>query len=195
VLRAKQLRILFVDDEELEIFNLLKSEGYDVDHWTDVATMDSLCDGRFHVIFLDVRGVGSKFGGSGIDLLKYVAKHSPLTQRYIFSAKPFSAAETQVIQKCANDTLSKDSGFFEIVEELDRYARSITAERVINLIENEGIKLSWFDKWRIKRGHELPKARLEVLSKGLSASADGLKIVANATAIAATLMKISLAAS
>ncbi len=54
---------------------------YDVDHWEDVDNLDNIVDGRHHVVFLDVRGVGGKYGGNGLDYWKQAELSRRLTGR------------------------------------------------------------------------------------------------------------------
>jgi len=188
-INAKKLRVLFVDDEELEIIKALKGEGYDVEYWRDVDHLDGLCDGRYHVIILDVRGIGSKYGGNGLGVLKYVATHNPLIYTCIFSAKPFTGEEADIIRKYAGRSITKDCTLYELIDVLESYASTLTERKITELIESK-FALRWWDKWSLKRGKPLSIGRLETLSKASKTGVDAIKIVSNMTTVAVTLYKI-----
>jgi DNA-binding NtrC family response regulator len=186
---AKKLRVLFIDDEELEITHALKSEGYDIEHWRDVDNLDGLCDGRYHVIFLDVRGIGGKYGGNGLNVLKYIATHNPLIYTCIFSAKPFTGEEAETIRQYAGRAITKDCSTYDLIEILETYAATLSADKVTELLDNK-LGLSWFDRWKLKRGQQLSQSRLARLSKASKAGADAIKVAANMTSAAMSLYKI-----
>src|SRR5689334_15378163 len=115
-MNTKQLRILFIDDEDLPIIQAFRDEHYDVQHWKEVESLDALVDGRFHVIFIDVRGVGEKFGGTGLNLLQYISTHNPLVFTVVFSAKPFTGQESELIRRHADRCITKDCTFYDLTD-------------------------------------------------------------------------------
>ena len=186
---AKKLRVLFVDDEELEITNALKREGYDIEHWRDVENLDQLCDGRYQVILLDVRGIGGKYGGNGLNVLKYVATHNPLVYTCIFSAKPFTGEEAEVIRQYAGRSITKDSTIFELIDIFETYASTLSEEKVLEILESK-FELNWYDKWRLKHGHQLSQSRLAKISKASKIGLEAIKVASNMTTVAILLFKI-----
>lgn len=185
----KNLRILFIDDDDLEVIRTLKTEGYDVEHWRDVEALTGIADGRYHVTFLDVRGVGEKYGGNGLDILKYVATHNPLVYTIVFSAKPFTPAESEVIRQYAKKSMEKDCTFYEITETLEEFAKSISIDTVISQIEKT-VKLNWWQKIMIRKGFRLPDRSIQKLARASGLTKDAITIVANITTIAAALIKL-----
>src|SRR5687768_13946462 len=125
---VKKLRILFIDDEDLPIIQAFRDEKYDVQHWRDVESLDAIVDGRFHIIFVDVRGVGQKFGGTGLNLVEYIRNHNPLVYTIVFSAKPFTGQESELIRKCADRCITKDCTFYELSEAIEQYARGLSTD-------------------------------------------------------------------
>lgn len=188
-LSPKQLRILFIDDEKLEVINTLKAEGYDVDYWDDVKNLDNIVDGRYHIVFLDVRGIGSKYGGNGLDILKYISEHNPLVYSIVFSAKPFNGAESELIRIHAKRCMTKDCSFYELVEALEEYARSLSPDRIIAELEKT-VKLGLITKWKIRRGATLSQASIEKLANASGIAKDAVKVVANMTTVAYSLIKL-----
>lgn len=187
-MEAKKLRVLFVDDEELEIVKVLRQEGYQADHWHDVENLDVLVDGRYQVVFLDVRGIGRKHNGNGLDVLKYVATYNPLVYRVVFSAKPFTARENEITRQFADRVVTKDCTTYELIDVLDRYAKSVSVDYVVAKIASQ-VPLGWFAKWKIKRGMALSEGQIGKLSKKVTVASDATKIVANIAATAAILVK------
>jgi DNA-binding NtrC family response regulator len=186
---AKQLRILFVDDEKLEVVSTLKNEGYDVDYWADVENLENIVDGRYHVVFLDVRGIGSKYGGNGLDIVKYVGTHNPLVFTIVFSAKPFTGAESDLIRQYAKRSMEKDCTFYEVLELLEEHAKSLSPETIIHELEKT-VKVGLIQRWQIRRGSPLSRASIEKLAKSSGITQDAVKIVSNTTAIAVSLFKL-----
>lgn len=189
MISPKNLRILFIDDEKLEIINILRKEGYDVEHWEDVDNLEKIVDGRYHIVFIDVRGIGEKYGGNGLDVLKYIGIHNPIIHSIIFSAKPFTGTESELIRKHAKRSMSKDCTFYEIAELLDEYSKSLTPESVINELEKT-VKLGFFAKRKIRGGNNLSKDEIEKFAKKSGIATDAIKIVANTTTIAASIIKL-----
>jgi ABC-type dipeptide/oligopeptide/nickel transport system ATPase subunit len=141
------------------------------------------------VIFLDIRGVGEKYGGSGLDILKYVATHNPLIYVAVFSAKPFTGSEAEVIRQHARRSITKDCTVYEIIEILEGYCASMTENAVIRMLEDR-VRLGWIAKWKIRRGRQLSRGQIERISRASAMGADAAKIVANMTTIAVALIKI-----
>lgn len=186
---AKKLRILFVDDEDLEITNVLKREGYDVEHWRDVESLDQLCDGRYQVILLDVRGIGSKNGGNGLDILKYVATHNPLIYACVFSAKPFTGEEADIIRQYAGRSITKDCTAYDLIEILEAYASTLSEKKIMELLESK-FEIGWYTKWQLKRGQKLSESRIARLGKASKIGVDAIKVAGNMTSVAIALYKI-----
>lgn len=189
MINPKKLRILFVDDDDLEVIHTLKSEGYDVEHWKDVENLSGITDGRYHVAFLDVRGVGERYGGNGLDILKYVATHNPLIYTIVFSAKPFTPGESEIIRQHAKKSMEKDCTFYEITEALENFSKSISTEAIISQIEST-IKLGWFQKYKIRQGKALSDRSIQKLARTSGITKDAISIISNITGTAAALVKL-----
>lgn len=194
MLNPKKLRILFIDDETLEIVSTLKSEGYDVDHWPDVQSLENIVDGRYHIVFFDVRGIGEKYGGNGLDIVKYVGTHNPLIHSVVFSAKPFNGAESELIRRYAKMSMTKDCSFYEIAEVIESYAKSITADYLVQEIGRTA-RLGFFQRFKLRQGTPLSPKAIEKIAKNSALGADAIKIVTNVTTVAASLIKLASGAA
>jgi DNA-binding NtrC family response regulator len=186
-MNTKQLRILFIDDEELSIIQTFRDEHYDVQHWKDVESLEALVDGRFQIVFIDVRGVGQKYGGTGLNLLQYISTHNPLVYTVVFSAKPFTGQESELIRQHANRCITKDCTFYDLTDAIEQYAKSLSPDSVITKLEKV-VTLSWWQRFWIRRGKTLPKGSLEGLARKSQITGDAITIVKNCTTIAAGLI-------
>jgi hypothetical protein len=186
----RKLRILFIDDEYLPIVDTFKQEGYDVSYMEDIDNLENLIDGRYQVIFFDVRGIGKKYGGNGLDAVEYVAKHNPLIHRIVFSAKPFSASELERARRSADLCVTKDSTFYDLSAVVEHYANSLSPAFVLERI-SKTMKLSWWQRKKLVWGLELGKSDLSNIAKSSGMASDAISIVANTIAIAAALIGLA----
>jgi len=53
-------RIAFIDDEEIVHVERLRSDGYNITHFSDIDNIDDFIRKKYHVIILDIQGVGKK---------------------------------------------------------------------------------------------------------------------------------------
>jgi hypothetical protein len=174
----------------LAVVSVLKAEGYDVEYWPDVENLEKLTDGRYHVIFLDVRGIGSKYRGNGLDVLKYVATYNPLVYTVVFSAKPFTPSESELVRRYAKHCISKDSTAYEMIDLLHQYASSIDAKRILAALEKH-FPIGWYVKWKLRAGKELSERDIQALAKHSATAHDAYKIAANCAKLTTALIKIS----
>jgi len=177
---GKKLRIIFVDDENIESVSVLKSEGFDVEQWHDVDNLEKLVDGRYQVVFLDVRGIGEKYKGNGLDVLRYVAENNPLIYRIVFSAKPFTAEENETTRRYANRVMTKDCSVYEIIDVINGYGSSLNQESLL-LKANATFPLTWYEKYKLKRGRQLSDRNIEKIAARVDISGDAIKIARNVT--------------
>jgi len=186
----KKIRILFLDDDdELEIVNILKDEGYDVAHWHDVESLESMSDGRYQIIFYDVRGVGEKLKGNGLDVLQYVATHNPLVFNVVFSAKPFSGRENEITRKYANKVLMKDCTAYEVMGVIDSYVTSMSKEQIVAEL-GKYVKLGFFEKRNILAGRELNEKQISKIISRTKLANEYVGLAANVTKLAAGLVAV-----
>lgn len=188
-MNTKQLRILFIDDEDLPVIQTFRDEHYDVQHWKDVESLEALVDGRFQVVFIDVRGVGQRYGGTGLNLLQHISTHNPLVFTIVFSAKPFTGQELELVRQHADRCITKDCTFYDLTDAIELYAKSLTPDSVIERLEKV-VTLTWWQRFRIRRGKVLSERSVEDLAKKSRMAGDAIAIVKNCTAIASGLMAL-----
>ena len=179
----KRVRVLFLDDEHLPVVEILKQQGYDVDQLVRTGALDALCDGRYWVIFFDVRGIGSELGGSGLNVLEYVAEHNPLITRFVYSAKPFEGSEAELVRKYATKVVPKDTTILEIIRLLEETASGIGRDSILEELSHR-FSLSWWQKLKLRLGFGLSRADVLSLSRKVGATADAIKVVSNCVKLA-----------
>lgn len=191
---SKKLRILFVDDDCPSLIDTFKGQGYDVDHWTDINNLEQMVDGRYHVVFMDIRGVGGKLGGNGLHAIKYIAEHNPLIFRVVFSAKPLSSSDGDLVRRYANKALKKDVTFYEVLEEIERYSEAINKKWIMDS-HGQYVRLSAWQRFWLARGKMPSEAALRRAVSTTGNAAESLRIATNVTAIALSLIKIYVGGS
>lgn len=188
---SKKLRILFVDDEPVPMVRSLRSQGFNIEKVEDVENLDNICDGRYHVIFFDVLGVGNAIGGSGFNILEYVAKHNPMIFKILYTAKPIVGDEGEYIRKYANRVVRKDAPAHEVIEILQEHAKQISPDWILAEFEKHSrTKLGIFERRKFIKGTRFDQAEISDLAKRSGIGADSIKIAANLTGIASTLFTI-----
>jgi CheY-like chemotaxis protein len=125
-------RLLFIDDQPVPLVDLLQAEGWRVEYWKDVKTLQRLEDGSFDLVFLDIRGVGNAYSpdDEGLELIRRIKSRNPALILIAFTGETFDAEKTRFFQ-LADGQLNKSSGglkAIEMVEEL--LAERWTGERL-----------------------------------------------------------------
>ncbi|HTA62260.1 MAG TPA: hypothetical protein VK835_07390, partial [Bacteroidia bacterium] len=65
-------RVAFIDDEEIVHVERLRNDGYNITHFPDIDNIDDFVRKKYHVIILDIQGVGKNLSpeSEGWGLLK-----------------------------------------------------------------------------------------------------------------------------
>ncbi|MBC8481217.1 MAG: response regulator transcription factor [Planctomycetes bacterium] len=106
---VKRTRILVIDDEETAFpFEILKNEGYSIDHWLDISDLSKLERGFYDIVILDIGGIGQKLDEDkeGIAVLEHIKRVNPSQiviahsgQSYKSSKIPFFNLADQFVPK------------------------------------------------------------------------------------------------
>lgn len=191
----KKLNILFVDDGQVRLCDALKKQGYNVTKEDDVENLDTVCDGRFQMIFFDVNDIGKIFDsaekkGSGLDLVKYVSEHNPLIYTIVYSSKPWDGNHVNEAHAHADRTLVKDPSLGDVIKLIEEFAAGINRDWVVEGF-TKSVTVGAIDKWLLKKNVGLKKEKLEKLAKKSGMAADGLKIASNVTSLVAGLLALA----
>lgn len=116
----KHARILVIDDQEWPAQSMFDRDGYHIERWAEVKNLSQLTDGHFHVIMLDVNGVGlsedPKLQGFGI---LSAIKHSNLAQPVILYSAAKQSLNTSTYVQLADAVLDKRSSYIEFKAQVD----------------------------------------------------------------------------
>ena len=71
--------VLIIDDEQFDIIDVLRSNGFRVDHWRDIESVDAAA--KYPIVACDISGIGKKLSpgspSGGIHVLRELKKHYP----------------------------------------------------------------------------------------------------------------------
>ena len=113
----KKSKILFVDDEDVELIALLQNEGWHVEHWKDVTSLQQLESGKYDLIFLDIGGVGKQYSpeDEGFGILKRLKKVNPSVLVVAYSGQSFDIEKSE-FWSLSDASLTKSSGAIKAIE-------------------------------------------------------------------------------
>lgn len=101
-------RILVIDDDPHSFpFELLRKEGYAIDHWPRVENLGTLERGQYDIIFLDIQGVAQEYSKEdGLGVLEHLKDANPSQIVVAFSAHSYDLSKNR-FWRLADDSLSK----------------------------------------------------------------------------------------
>ena len=104
----KRTRILVVDDDENSFpFEILRKEGYAIDHWPKVENLTKMEQGDYDIIILDIGGVAREYSPTdGLGILEHLKNVNPAQIVVAFSGQSFDLSKNRFWQ-LADDSLSK----------------------------------------------------------------------------------------
>lgn len=145
----RTLRILFIDDELPAAAGYLQSKGYNVTNVADIdqSSIEKVLELEYHIIFLDIYGVGKEFGGDGVGILRRLKSAGRLPYVAVYSAQQWSPGDPtyEDMFRLSDDRADKQrpETFEGIVGKLGRRAFSIDglAEEIASVMN--GSKEEW----------------------------------------------------
>lgn len=117
----KQAQILIIDDQEWPHQRQLEADHYHVKRWVDIEDTNSLTDGSFALVLLDVNGVGLKHSPErhGIGILDHIKKTNTSQLVIVYSAHP-QAVQDAVTLARADAVMDKGNSYLDFREAIDR---------------------------------------------------------------------------
>lgn len=109
LIRLSQL--LVIDDKEFEYARLFERDGYHITVWDNVRNLRQLESGEFHVILLDMRGIGVKeaqFQGAG--LIEHIKSTNPAQYVIAYSSAKFTLDYQRFFEQ-ADDKMRKSEDY------------------------------------------------------------------------------------
>ena len=118
-------RIAVVDDEEVPYIKPLLANGYNVRYYSDIDNIDEFVRKRYHVIVLDIQGIGKELSQKhqGFGILKYIKSEYPHVVILVYTGGRFSFAMYREESTLADDFLDKDIDFLEFKLKIDSAVR------------------------------------------------------------------------
>lgn len=116
----KRVRTVVIDDDKNAFpIEILKKEGYQIDYWANVESLDTLERGDYDIIILDIAGVATQFTASeGLGILEHLKNVNPAQIVVAFSGQQFDIEKNRFFN-LADDTLGKPAEALTCKEKLD----------------------------------------------------------------------------
>ncbi len=104
----KRTKILVIDDDEHSFpFDILRREGYSIEHWPKVESLAALEEGHYDIIILDIQGVARELSlDDGLGVLELVKKANPGQIVVAFSSHSYDLSKNR-FWRLADDSLCK----------------------------------------------------------------------------------------
>lgn len=122
----KRTKIVVIDDDENAFpIKALADEGYTVEYWSEVKSLDRLEQGDFDIIVLDIAGVAKRFSpdDDGFGILQQLKSRNPSQIIVAFSGQSFDLSK-QKFFKLADDTMPKPVDPLKCKQVLDQLIES-----------------------------------------------------------------------
>jgi DNA-binding NarL/FixJ family response regulator len=121
----RKCRILFVDDEVVDLIDDLRREGFSVDHDMRGDDISNIEKGCFDLVVLDYRGVGKKYGNNdGLSLLKAIRRVNPAIFVLAYTSANLPPAVSADFYKSVDGTLGKDEGVADSIIRIEEALRA-----------------------------------------------------------------------
>jgi CheY-like chemotaxis protein len=132
-------QVLVVDDKEFEYTPLFERDGYHITVWDTVKNLRQLESGEFHVILLDMRGIGvqeAQFQGAG--LIEHIKAVNPAQYIVAYSSAKFTLDYQRFFEQ-ADDKIRKSEDYARFKRSVDtglqhRFSESYYRSKIAELI-------------------------------------------------------------
>lgn len=104
----RRTRVLVIDDDANSFpFDLMRREGYSVEHWPRVESMNPLEEGQYDIVILDIQDVAGHISESdGLGVLELIKARNPAQIVVAFSGHSFDLGKNK-FWRMADDALCK----------------------------------------------------------------------------------------
>jgi len=114
-----RIKILLIDDEKSLNIEQFNEEGYSMEYWEKVKSIDPLLRGEYDIIILDIKNIASDLSPEdGFGVLKSIKDNNPLQIVIAFSAYSYDFSKKK-FWDLADEAVDKPVGFLEMKEVLD----------------------------------------------------------------------------
>ena len=119
-------RIALIDDEELPHVSRLQKDGYSITHYHDIENIDDLVRKKYHLIVLDIQGVGAKLSNEeGWGVLRYLKNEYPHILIIVFTGADWSITKYKDKADLADIFIGKDVDFLDFKSKIDAGIRKV----------------------------------------------------------------------
>ncbi len=117
----KRAQILIIDDQEWPHQKQLEVDHFHVTRWADVEDTDSLTNGSFALVLLDINGIGLKHSPErqGVGILEHVKNKNPAQLVIVYSAQPQAVGDAVTLSR-ADAVMDKGSSYFSFRDNIDK---------------------------------------------------------------------------
>lgn len=125
-------RILFIDDEKVDLVDDLKNEGFSADQDFVGSDITKIERGYFDLIVLDYKGVGARYGSDeGLSLLRSIKRVNPSVYILAYTSQNLPPSKSSEFYTLCDGTLNKDAGVADSVQRIESALReAVLPERI-----------------------------------------------------------------
>jgi len=150
-------RIALIDDEEVRHVQRLQKEGYNIVDYPDIENMDDFLRKRYHVVVLDIQGVGKQLAGTmeGWGILRYIKNEAPHHVVIMFTGADWSVTKYKTQVELADDFIGKDLEYLDFKSKLDAGIRRAFSFRFHFEIEKRKIASQVINSTNLSQVHDI----------------------------------------
>lgn len=128
----RNCRILFIDDENVDLISDLRKEGFSVDHDKNGNDVSNIERGYFDLVVLDYNGVGTKYGNDqGLSLLKAIKRVNKSVFVLSYTSQNLPPNKSSEFYTLCDGTLNKDDGVADSIKRIeDALRQAVQPERI-----------------------------------------------------------------
>lgn len=116
----RNCRIIFIDDEKLELVDDLKKEGFSAEQDFSGDNIQNIEKGYYDLIILDYNGVGKRYGeDQGLALLKSIKRVNPSVYVLAYTTQNLSPEKSSEFYTLTDGTLNKDLGVGDSISRIE----------------------------------------------------------------------------
>jgi hypothetical protein len=138
-------KLLVIDDQEFDYLPLFQNEGYTVVKWDDVPNLQRLETSEFHVVLLDLKGVGRQFSSAeGAGIIHHIRETNPAQIIIAYTSARHTFAHQHFIDK-ADYRIPKSEDFAVFKRRVDeglerRFSEDFYLSRIDELLLGAGVR-------------------------------------------------------
>ena len=116
----KHARILVIDDHVLPAQKSFERDGYHFERWAEIKNLSQLTDGHYHLIMLDIQGVGLNESPDlqGLGILKHIKQTNPAQPVILYSSQPQKVSNREYLA-LADAVLDKGMSYVDYKDAVD----------------------------------------------------------------------------